>query len=97
MAEIPLIVVLALILANYRLARLIVVDQITAPLRERLWKRFPPSTQFGYLFTCMWCTSMWTAILIVVCYILNPVLTTIIAAILALSAAVGIIDTVVEK
>jgi hypothetical protein len=91
------LVALILILANYRLARLATVDQITAPLRERIWKRFPPSTQFGYLWTCMWCTSVWTAILLVLCYILIPVPTTIIAAILALSAAVGILDTVVEK
>ena len=89
--------IVILILANYRLARLIVVDQITAPARERIWKRYSPATQFGYLFTCMWCTSMWTAILLVACYILIPVPTIIIASILALSAAVGIIDTVVEK
>ena len=97
MADLSALVVIVLVLANYRLARLFVVDQIFAPLRERIWKRFPPNTQAGYLLTCMWCTSVWTAILLVACYILNPALTIIVASILALSAAVGIIDTVVEK
>lgn len=90
-------VALILVLATYRLTRIFVVDQIFAPLRERIWKRFPPNTQIGYLLTCMWCTSVWAAILVVLCYILNPALTIILASILALSAAVGIIDTVVEK
>lgn len=81
------------IFATHRLSRLIVEDQITEPLRNWIWKTYPPqSTQFGYLFTCYWCSSIWAAILLVIGFILLPYVTIAIAAVLALSDVVGLLD-----
>ena len=85
----PIFIFIILSLATFRLARLITTDQIFAPLRERIWSRFPPNTQFGYLFTCVWCTSMYTASLLVVCYTIVSTATLVFAIILALSTVAG--------
>lgn len=46
--------------ATYRLTRLITEDEITRPLRERLWDRYPPeSTAIGYLISCPHCVSIY--------------------------------------
>jgi len=87
----PLFLFIIFSLATFRLARLVTTDQIFAPLREKIWERFPPSTQFGYLFTCMWCTSIWTASLLVACYTIFSTATLIFATMLALSAVAGLI------
>lgn len=87
----PFLLFIIFSLATFRLARLVTQDQIFAPLREVIWKRFPPSTQFGYLFTCVWCTSIYTASLLVACYTILSTATLIFALILALSAVAGLI------
>jgi hypothetical protein len=87
----PILLFVIFSLATFRLARLITNDQIFAPLREAIWKRFPPNTQFGYLFTCVWCTSIYTASLLVACYTIVGTATLICAIILALSAVAGLI------
>jgi hypothetical protein len=76
-------------LATFRLARLVTTDQIFIPLRNKIWERFPPNTQFGYLFTCVWCTSIWTASLLVACYTILSTATLVFAIILALSTVAG--------
>jgi len=81
-----------LALATFRIARLIVVDVIFEWLRERVWKRFPPSTTFGYLFTCVWCMSVWTSSVVVICYTIVPVATVVVASIFALSAVAGLVS-----
>lgn len=91
MTEIFHFVVLSL--ATFRLARLLVVDHIFEWLRELVWKRFPPSTYFGYFFTCVWCTSIWTASLVVICYTIVPTATVVVALIFALSAVAGLVST----
>lgn len=55
-------VVLSL-LAIWRLARLVAVDEITRPIREGIANR---SDWLGYLVTCPWCISIWLAPLIAV-------------------------------
>ena len=42
-------------LATYRLTRLVVVDTITEPLRERV----PEGTFVGRLIDCPWCVGVW--------------------------------------
>lgn len=91
------ITLLTLTLATFRLARIITTDQITAPVRERIWKRFPPSTQLGYLFTCNWCTSIWTGSLIVIGCILIPTVCFPVCVVLALSALTGIISDFLDR
>ena len=52
---------LRLILATYRLARLIQQDGITAPLRDRLMVR----SNFAYgLLSCQPCTGVWAAAMV---------------------------------
>lgn len=82
-----------LALAAYRLTRLFIEDVIFDTPRDAIWKKFPPeSTKIGYLLTCYWCLGLWVSGLVVVLYLLIPVPTLVVAAILAISAVVGMID-----
>ncbi len=45
-------------LAVARLARLVTVDEITAPLRREVAKR---GDTLAYFITCPWCVSVWIA------------------------------------
>jgi hypothetical protein len=83
-------------LATYRLARLITIDVIFEWLRNRVWKRFPPSTTFGYLFTCVWCMSIWFGSLLTVWYTIDSATALIFTFPLALSAVAGIITARVD-
>jgi len=84
-------VFVVLALATFRLTRLLVVDEIFSPLREWVWKRFSPSRPVGYLFTCSWCMSVWSASLFVVCYTIFSTATVVIATVFALSAVASLI------
>ncbi len=82
-----------LALATYRISRFLVEDTLFSPVRDRIWAKFHPgSTKIGYFFTCYWCTSIWAASALVVCYILVPWLAIPVAVVLALSTVVGLID-----
>lgn len=48
-------------LASYRIARLITTDEISAPLRSRVFALSPPPSAPSYLITCMHCTGVWAA------------------------------------
>jgi hypothetical protein len=87
---------LILILAAYRLTRLITTDTLLERLRECWWRRFPPSTQLGYLITCDWCTSVWISAPLVLMYSIYPTATIYACATFALSAAVGIMAALVR-
>lgn len=79
-------------LAVYRATRFLIQDELISSLRNRLWKKFPPETnKFGYLFTCMWCMSIWTASLFVLSSIIMPTITFYVCLVLALSAIVGLL------
>lgn len=79
-------------LAVYRATRFVIQDELVSSLRNRLWKKFPPETnKFGYLFTCMWCMSIWTASLFVLSSIIMPTITFYVCLVLALSAIVGLL------
>jgi hypothetical protein len=79
-------------LATFRITRLFIADYIFEWLRERIWKRFPPHKGLGYLFTCTWCFSIWTASVIAICYTIVPMATTIVALPFALSAVASLIS-----
>lgn len=79
-------------LATWRLALLLVEDEISRPLREAVWKRKPPSTMIGYAFTCVKCTSMWFAVPLAASCILEPTICILICLPLALSAVAIILD-----
>jgi hypothetical protein len=79
-------------LATYRLSRLLTRDEILSPARNWLWKRFPPETnKFGYLFTCMWCMSIWSASLLVLSGIIIFKITLYLGLVLSFSAVTGLL------
>lgn len=84
-------------LAAYRLTRFLVEDHLFEGLREWIWKRWNPGTKLGYLFTCYWCMGFWMSSLLGLGYILIPSVMFIVALVLALSAAVGIISKIVDR
>lgn len=85
-----------LVLAAYRVTRLITTDTVTEKLREKVWKKFPPNTMIGYLITCNWCTGFWISVKFVVAYILVPDVTFVVSLVLSTSALVGIIASKAE-
>jgi hypothetical protein len=92
-----LLEVAVLCLGAFRLTRLVTTDDILSPLRDRLWRRFPPSTRLGYVVTCNWCTSVWVSVVLVVAYSIAPNTTTYVSAPLALSAVVGILAALTRE
>ena len=86
-----------LALATYRITRLITRDVITESIRNRVWKKYPPeSSKLGYLFTCEWCMSIWTASLLYGCFIITSV-TVIVVVPFALSAVAGLLTAYEDK
>lgn len=90
-SDISLLVFVVLALASYRLTRLLVIDTIFEPMRDAIWSRFAPSHPVGYLFTCMWCMSIWVSSLLVLCYTIFSTVTLVFAMIFALSAVASLI------
>jgi hypothetical protein len=88
----PVAHVIILSLFVYRLTRLVVLDEILAPVRDWIWDRKSPrDSQIGYLFTCPWCVSLWAALPVVFLYALFPSMTILVGCIFALSAIAGLI------
>jgi len=85
-------------LATYRLSRLVTRDEVFSKPRNWLWKKFPPeSTQVGYLLTCMWCVSVWSASLFVISRIIIPEAIYVAATVLALSAIAGLLTAYEDR
>jgi len=79
-------------LATYRLSRLAIEDEITAPIRDQVWRRYPPeTTKTGYLLTCYWCTSIYAASALEISRMIAPRTTRSVETILALSAVAGLL------
>lgn len=81
-------------LATYRLTKLVIEDELTAPLRNKIFEKFPPSsTKIGYLFTCPWCVSIWAGAGLIALEKSSPVLGEVSQKVLAVSAVTGMLDT----
>jgi hypothetical protein len=81
-----------LALAVFRITRLIIKDEVLAPLRNEFWEKFTPETSYlGFLFTCEWCVSMWVALPVILFYVAFPTLTLLVGCIFALSAVSSLI------
>lgn len=79
-------------LATYRLTRLITTDEITSPIRDRVWKTHPPDkSRIGYALTCNWCTSVYAASALQISRMIAPRTTNAVETILALSAVAGLV------
>jgi len=99
MTDAPLILhFLLLSLAAWRITRMLILDEVFATARDRIWDRFPPeSTKFGYLFTCFWCLGFWVSLILSLIYFVVPVIALGIALVFALSAVVGILQHVMDR
>jgi hypothetical protein len=80
-----------LALAAFRVTRVITTDVVFETVRERIWKRFPPSKGFGYLITCDWCTGFYISILFVIAYLLVPTIVFVVSLVLSISAIIGLL------
>lgn len=79
------------IVATRRLTKLINEDFVTSPLREAIWKRFPPNkSKIGYLFTCTWCMSIWAGVIVFSLRHKYPEIADIVSGILSASQVTGI-------
>lgn len=79
-------------LATYRLTRLVTTDEITAPIRDRIWRTRPPETsRVGYLLTCNWCSSIYAASALEMSRMIAPRITRAVETVLALSAVSGLL------
>lgn len=97
MPTIDLITFVIYILAGYRITRFIIEDSLPEPVRNAIWKKFPPTYGIGYLITCYWCSGFWVATLLVIGYILIPSVMFYVALVLALSATTGIISKLLDR
>lgn len=95
--EMTLINFAILALGAYRLTHIITTDAIADGFRNKVWKKFPPSTKIGYLITCNWCTGFWVSLGFVAGASILPQLTFVVSLVLALSAVVGLLSVWAER
>lgn len=88
--------ILVLILATYRVVRLVTTDTISERLRVAVLER---SEWGGYLVSCDWCLSIWvTPIAVAIAVSLGDVpLVRYGAMALAISAIIGLISVVEQR
>lgn len=93
-----------IILASYRLTHLIVFDKITEPFRNFFLEKKEnknheikkvPSSMIGYLFTCYWCTGIWSAILLCTLYLFIPTFAKYIIFVLSIAGGQAILESFV--
>jgi hypothetical protein len=83
---------IALALGATRLTRFVTTDTMFSSLREKIWRRYSPEKlNIGYLITCNWCTSVYTATLVLIMYRITPEPTLFVSCILAYSLIAGAI------
>jgi hypothetical protein len=58
--------------AAVRLTQLVVSDQITDPIRQKIWDKHPVESGSGYLISCPYCSSMYVAALVMAARRLAP-------------------------
>lgn len=86
------------VLATARMVRLISKDKLTTRIRGWWLKRWPETRLLGYLITCVWCLSVWLAVVPGVSWVVAPdhVVLKSVAAVFAVSwlASVAQLGTV---
>jgi hypothetical protein len=90
---IDLLTYVVLVLAAYRVTRLITTDAVLEKFRTWVWKKKPPHSGVGYLITCNWCTGFWVSLATILCYLILPSATFVVSLVLSTSALVGIISS----
>ncbi|XJZ27878.1 DUF1360 domain-containing protein [Bacillota bacterium Lsc_1132] len=107
MKDITWLTYIMFILASYRLTHLIVFDKITEFIRKPFVKKINvetesgtktkevPKSLFGYLLKCYWCAGVWSAIFLVVLYLLFPRIALVLIFILSIAGGQSILETFV--
>jgi hypothetical protein len=80
-------------LAVHRLTRLVVDDEVTAPLRKRLTEAAPEG-HLAYLLSCPWCVSIWLGAGWAALAVAAPPVAAGAGAVLAWSSATGLLASV---
>ena len=77
-------------LATYRVTKFITSDYLFSPIRDFIWKKYPPEkSRLGYFLTCNWCASIWAASLVYSMCIVIPKIALPVGTVLAFSAVAG--------
>lgn len=93
-----------LLLATLRISLLIVEDTISAPLRHKFWERWDPvyptrnpMKVLAYITTCMYCTSFWVALGVVVTWAWVPDIFYPIYLVFALAGGISLLERYVGQ
>lgn len=92
--QLPVLWLVVLALATFRLARFVTADTfpLWLPLRDRILDRWPPRPgAVSELLACPWCCSVWLAAGLLAWWLLSPATLGPVAVILALSAVAGLL------
>ena len=97
-----------LVLASYRLTHLIVFDKITEFIRDPFLRKTTtftpggevvtkkePTSKFGYLLNCYWCTGIWISAIIVSIFALTPKFSLPVFFVFSIAGAQAILETFV--
>jgi hypothetical protein len=79
-------------LATYRLTKLVIDDEITSEIREKLLAKLGDHPKLSYFLHCPWCVSIWAAGGLVTLDKLSPEIGDILKKVLAASAITGLVD-----
>lgn len=77
-------------LATHRLTRLVLEDEVTRPLRERVLEAAPDG-RLAYFLTCPWCVSVWVGAGFAALTAAAPVTAAAAGAVLAWSSVTGLL------
>jgi hypothetical protein len=93
------ILLILVLLACWRLARLLTVDEIFRPARAWVVGKVGVESQVAYLVTCPWCISMYSSVPVVAAAVIWPTNRAVWAALLVLagSGVAGIMQSVEDK
>lgn len=81
-------------LSTYRLTRLVIQDEITVDIRNKVFEKFPPhENKIGYFLTCPWCVSIWAGAGLIVLDTISPKTGAAVKNVLAASAIAGIVSS----
>lgn len=87
----------AAVIATRRAVDLITEDEITRPIREKIWESHPiDSSKLGYVISCRKCSSVWAGLAIAGLYHLGSP-GRLLANTLALSGAALLVDAAAKK
>lgn len=83
--------------ATVRLTKLILEDYITEPIRDKVWSKYPADTKIGYLFTCPWCMSIWSAASLSLLSKVSPRTSKVVNTVLTASLLTGYADRIESR